>query len=144
MVAAQQLRRLMAPGQQLASKHCQSISVLVQETLEIFVEANGSSPDSASTPDKADNKVKQLFKNMKPSAIKQKIRGEADSDVPDSVADDDSQAGGSNEMLEGHLFSVGVAFAQVGSTPQMCRYARNSTADIGCEHTKVCAADVPL
>ena len=80
----------------------------------MFVE----SPDAGGS---SDSKVKSLFQNLKPSNIKQKLsRDRSIDDSTDvSVTEDHLSDNGSEQdgQLDGQIFTVGVAYAQVSASP---------------------------
>lgn len=74
--------------------------VVAQDTLEVFVE----SPEAAAPTKKLRKGLSKVFG-----------RKDSDSEGEAECMDTASGVGEAEEALEGHLFSVGVAFAQVSS-----------------------------
>ena len=72
-----------------------------QDTLEVFVE----SPEATAPSKKLRKGLSKVFG-----------RKESDSDNETESVDATSGVGEAEEALDGHLFSVGVAFAQVGQS----------------------------
>ena len=81
-------------------------SLVLQDTLEVFVET----PEAAAP-------TKKLKKGLS------KVFGRKDSDSDDEAGSVDatSGVGEAEEALDGHLFSVGVAFAQVRPALSFCQ-----------------------
>lgn len=75
--------------------------MLSQDTLEVFVE----SPEAAAPTKKLRKGLSKVFGR----------KGDGDSDGETECMDAVSGVGETEEALDGHLFSVGVAFAQVGT-----------------------------
>lgn len=71
---------------------------IAQDTLEVFVE----SPEAAAPTKKLRKGLSKVFG-----------RKDSDSDAETECVDAASGVGDTEEALDGHLFSVGVAFAQV-------------------------------
>lgn len=102
---------------------CQSslpctVACTLQETLEVFVEGTGSSGGggNSSTADDS-SKVRDMFRSLKPSRIRSKFA--RDNDVHpeiglEELSDTDAESDAASEALDGQVFTVGVAFAQVG------------------------------
>lgn len=75
-----------------------AMDFLAQDTLEVFVE----SPEAAAPTKKLRKGLSKVFG-----------RKDSDSDAETECIDGASGVGDTEEALDGHLFSVGVAFAQV-------------------------------
>ena len=76
------------------------------------------SPDAGGS---SDSKVKSLFHNLKPSNIKQKLSRDRSIDdstdvsvIEEPLSDNGSEQDG---QLDGQIFTVGVAYAQVSALP---------------------------
>jgi hypothetical protein len=90
----------MLPDQAKAQLHSSRIilhSCLLQDTLEVFVET----PEAAAPTKKLKKGLSKVFG-----------RKDSDSDGEAESVDAASGVGETEEALDGHLFSVGVAFAQ--------------------------------
>ena len=83
---------------QSSKKKHNTITILAQDTLEVFVE----SPETAAPTKKIKKGLGKVFG-----------RKDSDSDNDVESLDATSGVGDTEEALDGHLFSVGVAFAQV-------------------------------
>ena len=112
----------------------QRLDAASQETLEVFVE----SPDAGGG---SDSKVKSLFQNLKPSNIKQKLsRDRSIDDSTDvSVTEEPFSDNGSEQdgQLDGQIFTVGVAYAQVSASPQ-ADVQTSLTAGMAASHVTAC------
>ena len=113
----------------------QRLNAVSQETLEVFVE----SPDAGGG---SDSKVKSLFQNLKPSNIKQKLsRDRSIDDSTDvSVTEEPFSDNGSEQdgQLDGQIFTVGVAYAQVTASPR-ADVQTSLTAGMAASHVTACA-----
>ncbi|KAL3159567.1 hypothetical protein ABBQ38_009981 [Trebouxia sp. C0009 RCD-2024] len=79
-------------------RHRDAILVIGEDTLEVFVE----SPEAAAPTKKLRKGLSKVFG-----------RKDSDSDAETECIDGASGVGDTEEALDGHLFSVGVAFAQI-------------------------------